>query len=191
MATCRDTIKSAYRRCGAIAAGVNIGSVQASVGLEHLRGMYETFLGGGLLGRLTNYRMESIPYEAKEFERIFNEDEGVVTFPVTVRDDHTGKYRQPLDGAVVQVVNPMLVTETRIYDAALGSWQLIEDLTLDGVAPLTNRWESGIKAVLAVILADEIGLPITRLMATQAGACRLSIASRYDNERRETEATYF
>lgn len=186
MATVLETLKSAYRRSGLVAAGVNLNQTQTAVGLERLQALYRGMLASGLLGLFTDvYLEDDTAYEANEQERVYNGEVATVTFPVTVLDDITGKTRAPRDGAAIVVVNPDTnVPVIKIYDAVLVQWQSIESLTIGVTAPMTHRYDNQIKDLLAVDLLGETPLSPSPKLVRDASLARLTIGSRYDQPRK-------
>lgn len=200
MATCRDVIRSAFRRSGVRAAGVRLTATENDVGLERLKGMYLNFLATGLLGQLTDYYLGVAAnashgtYTALENQRIFKADVTItITIPTFVKDCSTGLNRAPLDGSVIVIANPNAsppVLTIYLYDA-LGGWQVISDLVPASFAPMSGRYEENIKDILAVMLCDEYGLPVTPVLARNAGMAKLTIASKYDQPRKRANPDYF
>jgi len=107
MTTCRDVIKSAYRRSGIMAAGVNLNASQANIGMERLVGLYGSLIEGGMFGRICDKYLDTDTYTAEEGQRVYQSIPATVTIPTTVVDTGTGLTRQPLDLAFIIVVDPV------------------------------------------------------------------------------------
>lgn len=134
MATCLDIIKSAYRRSGIVAAGVNLNASQVEIGMERLIELYQGGRHTGLFGRFTDYYLATGDYTAQEWQRIAKVDPtSVITLPTfysiqTNASDYAftggnftypqeqvgggfnngtsdGSSRAPYDGAMVVVVD--------------------------------------------------------------------------------------
>jgi hypothetical protein len=204
MATCAEVIRSAFRRSGVAAAAVTLSAANQQIGLERLQGMYIEWVGSGLFGKFCDYYLTSGDYTAKEFQRIFKADDAsVVTIPDTVTDACTGLTRAPLDGACIVVVDPN-TSETQtepetdagfeagihLYDALKG-WSTLNDLEVTDYAPLSGRFEEGIKSLLAVALCDEYGYSIPPKLARDAGMAKLRIVSRNDRPRKPSRVEYY
>lgn len=178
MATVRTVIKNAYRKAGITALGVSVSAVQASTALELLQEAYVDLVNKGTLGRVVDVYTTS-DCTAKEFERVTASDPTlVVTFPTVITDDPRGTTRAPLDGAYITVVGATRNIDTRVYAAATASWEAIYGLTLMDQAPLTASYQSDIEALLAGKLADERGIPIGPILATQLRTARYHLARR-------------
>jgi hypothetical protein len=193
MSTVLEIISAAYRRSGVIGAGVVIDATKKDVGLERLQALYKD-MAEGLFGRQEDTLLTSATaYTAQEFERVINTAGAVVTLPTTVNDvfQDGSQKRPPVDGCVITVVVPGQDPTMNIYDANRAQWMNLNNLGLTDYAPLSNRWEDGLKNLLAVLLADDVGLPVGPVLAKRAGSARLSIASRYGSKRRTTPVEYF
>jgi hypothetical protein len=193
MSSVRDVIKSAYRRSGVKAAGANITAVEYNTGIERLQAMYDKMVSDGLFGRFTDKRLTSATaYEAKERERVYNPSGAVVTYPTSVLDCISGLTRTPLDGTIISVIVPGSDPEIKIWDAFRGEWQATKGLTLSSFAPMTSMFDDAIKNFLAVVLADDVGNPVSPLLAKQASTAKLSLSNRYASPRRaSTDAGSF
>lgn len=193
MSTVLQVISVAYRRSGVIGAGVVLDATKKDVGLERLQALYMD-MSEGLFGRMeAKYLTTNAAYTAQEFEQVINTAGAVVTLPATVNDHfaEASILRPPMDGCIIRVTVPGSEPVTSIYDISKAQWQPIDALALTDHAPLTTRWDDGIKNVLAVMLADDVGLPIGPVLAKRAGAARLSMASRYGSARRTTPVEFY
>ncbi len=194
MATCDVVIRSAYRRCGAIAAGVTLDEIAMAVGLERLNDAYLKMLGDGLFGKLTDYYLATGNYTALENQRIFQADNtSTITIPKTLQDPDTGLIRPPLDGTIIVVINgsaaPPYVPSISLYDVLYG-WQSIKALSLTDYAPLSGRYEDGLKNFLGVLIADDAGLPVPPVLARGATTFRVNFTSKYDQPRKDAVGVY-
>lgn len=192
MTSVTDTLKSAFRRAGINAAGRNMTSTQEGVGLERTQGLYNWMVGSRLFGELTPKLLTSNDnYIAKEWEIVTEPAAyaGVVSFPATVKDTDDGNTRAPKDGAMIVVVNPTThAPNIAIYDAMLGNWQQTQGLVLTDYAPLTHRFDENIKNLLAGMLADDGGYPISKPLAVQIGLAKIALASL---RKRESPLEYY
>lgn len=180
MAKCSDIISTAFRLSGVTAPGVALGSMEQTIGLEQLQGMYTQMINGKLLGKLTEYYLASGNYTAKEGQRIYKATPAsVITNPTTVTDANTGEVRAPLDGAIVVVVDPVgNIPVMSIYNGMMGKWQQLSSLAATDDAPLSYQFEMELKNMLAAILADENGLTVPPLVAKRAALGKVALAQR-------------
>jgi hypothetical protein len=153
MATCNDVITGALVMLGQLRPGKVASGQAAEDGLEALKGIYQDVITSGSRGALTNV-IATAAYTAGENERIT--DAGfMITKPTTILDEATDETRPVLDLAIVQVVgtNP----GTWIFEANLGAWSRLDDIEAAGEAPLSTTRLLGLKARLALELADTYG----------------------------------
>lgn len=208
MGTCTDIIQSAYRRAGVLAARVPMSADQAQTGLEQLQGMYEE-MSNGLFGQVRDYVLTSGPYTACENQRIYKQDPtSVITLPTIITPQflttdcscdtsdygfsYSGKARPPIDGALVIIVDPTVnVPIIWLYNALMAKWQSVVTLALSDIAPLSYQFEEPLKNMLAVVLADERGMPISPLIARRAATGKLAIGSRRQHASQTTRSLYF
>lgn len=192
MASVVDTIQSAYRRGGIVAAGVNINAKQKDIGLERLKGWYNRMALGGKFGALHDKRLTTADaYEAQEYERVINTAAAAITLPSTVQDDFDGTDRTPRDMCVITTVVPGSNPVVKVYDAVMAAWVDINSLTLTGYAPLTFRYDDHIKNLLAVELCDEVGYSIPPMLALNAKAAQVEFASRHGSDRKPVQHEFF
>lgn len=153
MATCNEIISGALVMLGQLRAGKVASGIAAQDGLEALKGIYQDVVTSGSRGILTNV-IATEAYTAGENERIT--DAGfTITKPTTVEDVCTDDDRPVKDLAVVQVVGTN--AGTWIYEANLGAWSRLDELEAAGEAPLSSTRALGLKARLALELADSYG----------------------------------
>lgn len=215
MAKCQDVIQSAYRRSTVIGAGVTPNNTQFGIGLELLQGLYMKFIGDGLFGRMTDSYVGpgNLTIVAAERQRIFNGSGGnlTVSLPTVVQGVDPFNYdygfvpqppqltefpgpRQPFDNMPITIINPIPTapsSDTYLYDANQGMWVKITNLGLEDYAPLSGRYEDGIKCMLAVIIADEQPMQAPPMVMSRAKSFRLSLASGYDSPRRPAVGSDF
>lgn len=219
MSTVQSIISSAYRRAGIRAAGVAPSNTQNTIGLERIVDFYHDLIATGAIGRMEDvYLVSGTTYIALESQRITCEDDTVtVTIPTiyysgqslidpydydfsgtgdSPQYSSSGTPRAPMDGAVIQVIQPFNATIpliTQMYDMNFGTWIDIEGLTLTSFAPFSGRYEEGLKNALAVFLADEGGYQVRPLLARAAARFKLTIGSRYDGPRKtiKQRSNYF
>jgi len=191
MTTCRDVIKSAYRRSGIMAAGVNLNASQANIGMERLVGLYGSLIEGGMFGRICDKYLDTATYTAEEGQRVYQSIPATVTIPTTVVDTGTGRTRQPLDLAFIIVVDPVSgEPEYWLFDGMRGQWASIHGLTLTAQAPLTPRFDEAIKDLLAEALLEETGQPTPGELLRRVGRARLSLATRRVGGRKTGKGVY-
>jgi len=190
-----DIIQHAYRRSGILPQGVTVSTTQAEVGLEQLQAWYRA-QADGLFGAMNDTRLtSSAAYTAKEFDRIINPEGATITLPTTVQDLYSGEARPPLDCAIIVIGNidgeGAVTNQTWVYDAPMGNWYDIQSLAEDNYAPLSTRWEDQLKNLLAVRLCDDIGIPVSKVLAHSAGLAKLKLAARHGSKRRPLNAEYY
>lgn len=193
MATCREIITAAYRRAGILGRAATPSAQDGSRGLEVLQGWYEGLIGSGAFGRQNDAAI-SADYTAAEQDRIILTAVTAVqvTLPDTVADADSGVTRPIRDGSIITVAD--LYSDDRfayVYDSAYGAWTPIYALTLDNWAPLSARHRRGIVGNLAVLLADESGLPVSPVLALEARSGLAAMLMRTDAPARPVRAEYF
>jgi hypothetical protein len=191
MATCRQIVTTALRKLRVVGEG-NPAPVayDAQSGLEILKGWYLSAVNGGLFGRMTEVVATS-DYTAKEFERIRKDDVLTVTLPTTVTDTISGLTRAPIDLAAVVVTEDGEDAIHNLYDAALGSWVVLDDLTLDSVAPLSTRGPDELACHLAMLMADEFGGTVGQVTLSRAGRFIIQISYRNASPRRAVDHEFY
>lgn len=212
MATCRAVVNGALRKLGKLASGREARSTDATDALASLKGLYRSLIDSGAFGRLRDV----VPvgdYTAHENERIFrNSDVDVeieITLPELVREslgspaEYGSRWvppasvadadlRPPRDCSVV-VISDAHSGETQeyIYDGSIRRWIQIGDLGLDDLAPLSTRDEDGLKAALALQIADEYGGDVTGATSRLAGIFRSNLVSGFSRPRREAYGSFY
>lgn len=201
---CRQTVNSALRKIGVLAAGREARAVDLDDGFDALKGLYRQLITNGTFGRLRDV-IPIADYTAYENERIFRNTEDVVsiTLPQTLRnwefwfgygifgiypneyvppadDALTQDVRTPRDCAVVSIINALdgMVMDF-IYDGHTKSWTGIYALTLDDDAPLSFRDPQGLCALLATQIADEYGREIGPTTFRQAASFQSGLTNRF------------
>lgn len=194
MATCDELIKGAFRRAGVSRDLDEVRPRELDRGLQVLQDLYLDMIASGGFGRLKDVAVDA-DYTAEEQDRILvtTTDAVTITIPETIDDDLAEDgVRPPLDGSVVAVTDVASTTRaTYVYDAGYAAWTLIEDLELSSFAPLSVRYRSALEARMAVLLAEENGMPVTAELRRQEGLGRLSMMQRFDAPDRATSSTQF
>lgn len=188
MATVRRVATAAARKIGVSSEGQpTLQPYDMDVGLEILSGIYDHMMATGDFGRLTDVKVEA-DYTAKEFERITNTTatDVTITLPATIEDVCVeGDERIPYDLCPVVVVDPTTgVPSNYIYDAIVGDWVALFDLTLDSEAPLSTRGMDNLACVLAAAWADERGGQVGELTRARAATFFSTIRQRNGSDRR-------
>lgn len=151
MATCRQIITTALRKINQTGEGNRVPSAAEAIdALDVLNSLYEHWVDAGLFGKLTEYDADA-DYEAKEWERVRSNGFAVTT-PTVITTDND---RIPYDLALVVVAKTS--PEFHLFDALVGDWVRLDSLTLDDVAPLSNRGRDGLACALAIAITDEYG----------------------------------
>jgi len=215
MATCRDIIKGAMKKLAVLPIGREPTAAQAEDALDILEGTYRELVGQGVFGRLTDVLVTGSAYAAREQERVVCQNgAGVtVTLPDTITaallaaapactDIPYGAYpsccpepclpRPPYDGACIVVADLNSCVELYyVYDANRALWAGLDHLTLDMLAPLSGRYENGLKAKLAVRLASGYGRDVTPLLQGEVNGFHYQLAMKNDRRRLPVMAEYF
>lgn len=211
--TVRSVVKGAMKKLGVLAIGREPTAAQAQDALEILQAFYRELIGQGVFGRLNDVLVTTSTYEARENERVVCDlSSGVtVTLPETITQSLYGALplydpygtdygrgsvceilpRPPRDGACIIVADVNSSLERYyLYDANRAYWVLLDELTLDSTAPLGERYENGLRAILAERLTDPFGVPLPKQAAGEANTFRYSISMKLDRSRRPTIAEY-
>lgn len=195
MATCRDLIRTAARRCGVVTSGMEITAAQAADGLEVLQSVYDSMVAQGVFGRLTDVLVTSSPYDAGCGERIAYSGPGTLSITLPETEDYTladtipekgdQNERKPYDLAVVVVEGG----STYLYEA--GDWHELNALALSDDAPLSGRFRNMLIGEIAIRLADEYGVPVPPSCALDAAMGRSALSHKFSAPRKAVEHTFF
>lgn len=212
MPLCRDIVNGALRKLGKLGAGREPRAADQNDAMEALRNLYKAFIAQGAFGRLRDVSPLA-DYTAGENERVFRtssiDDEIEITLPELVRDEFFGSpfdygsrwvppsmaqsadLRPPRDCAVVIISDAYSgVNQSYIYDGTDRRWRLLDSLTLDDPAPLSTRDADGLKARLAMQIADEFGGDVSNATLALARSFQSSLVSRWSMPRREQMGVY-
>lgn len=187
MATCNEIITGALVVLGKLRAGKVASGQDLADGMEALKGIYEDVITSGSRGRLTNV-IASEAYTAGENERVT--DAGfAITKPTAITDEATSNDRPVYDLSIIQVVgtNP----GTWIYEASLGAWSRLDTITATGEAPLSSTRSLGLKARLALELADAYGASPSAVVLRNAQKFQAWLARVPTDENADANPTYF
>lgn len=152
--TCRDIVRAALRKTGALSSGNEPTASEANEGLETLRSLYQEWIDRAVFGRLKTVKA-SADYVAGEGERVVSNG-FEISFPTTIDDGC--ETREPADLALVMVVTAGAEPDSRIYDANRAEWVTVAGLALSDDAPLAGRGSDGLAACLARKIAGDYGL---------------------------------
>lgn len=211
--TVRDIVKGALRKLGVLAVSREPTGAQAQAALGALQSLYRELVGQGSFGRFTDVLVTTTPYNARENERVVCDLESGVTvnLPETITesllralpvyDPSAPDYgrascetlpRPPRDGACIIVADVNSSYEKYyLYDANRAYWVLIDDLTLDSRAPLANRNENGLKAMLASRMASDFGVQVPPVVASETNTFRYILGQKPDRVRSSAVGQYF
>lgn len=212
MAACRDIVSGALRKAGVLAQGREPRSADQTDVFAALVGLYRVWITSGTFGRLRDVIPQGASYTAGENEHIFRNDPSVLTvdLPETVRswpvsihvpyDEEVAVYeggdrlngvRPPRHCAVVIITDTYTGTTAEfIYDAQIKRWVGLYELTLDDEAPLSHGDPEGLKAALAMSVAEEFGRPIGNMTAMQAATFRSNLSGRWSQPSRVVQGVY-
>lgn len=146
--TCRDVITLALRIGKVTGISGALTAAEASLGLEALQSFYLDLAANGMFGRLADVQASSA-FTASPGQRIRTTGGAAVTIPTTVARDGCGA-SPPYDLSLIEVVDVDAGTRSlKLYEAPLGGWTELCDLTLDSPAPLISRGAIGLAATFA------------------------------------------
>ena len=218
MTTCRNVIKGALKKLGALAMGREPTAAQSEDALEVLQSLYRELAGQGVFGRLQDVLVTTATYTAREQERVVCDSLSgqTITLPETITQDllDSAPYdtcgpgysdygwghpvydvlpRPPRDGAMIVVADIRSDFEkTYLYDANRAYWVLIDGMTLDTEAPLTGRFDNGIKAKLALRLWTHYSKdPASEQIQSEVNTFHYLISMKGDRQSRPVQAEYF
>lgn len=212
MATVRAIVKGAMKKLSVLAIGREPTAAQAADGLTILQSLYREWVGLGVFGRLTDVLVTSESYDARENERVVVDNSGVlvtVNLPETITQELCGSGGGPYDygrgcgpyetlprpvrdGSLIVVADiNSSCEEYYIYEANVARWVLLDDLTLDSEAPLSKRYEDGLKAALASRFASYFAMEVPPSIAAQTNTFEHAISMKADRSYRPVQACYF
>lgn len=181
MATCRDIVSRALVMAKIIPRGEDPEADELSDGMTVLQSLYDTWLTGGMFGRLTDV-YEPGDYEAGEGERVFI-DSGTLTLPTAIDDE-----RKPRDLVAIEAFDDD-GRKAYIWDRT--EWVRIDSLTADDDAPLASRGVNGLAACVAMNYAEEFGVELAVTTVRQAGTFKAALAYRFGSENEPVAGAYF
>lgn len=188
MTTCRDIVTRAYRMAGIIGLSESPETSEAEEGLVALQSMFDTWVAGGMFGRLTDV-YKTAAYTAREGERVHTSGSPTITIPSTyAQDGEEGTDRTPYDLSLIEVQDGA-TRNVWVYDRS--AWVDLKGLTLSSTCPFAERGESGLAACLAITLADTFGAPIGRSVSSAAAAYRQALSYKLGSERPGREQVFF
>lgn len=207
---CREIINGALRKLGKLGSGREARSVDASDALESLRGLYRSLINSGAFGRIEDV-VPTATYTAGENQRVFRTSSAVeeIKLPLLVDDifppgflppygsrwvspaNNTRAQRPPRDLSVV-IISDSESGETQeyIYDGQRNQWVALFSLDLDDEAPLSYRDADGLKAMLALQIADEYGGDVTAATSRLASLFQSNLVSRWSMPRQPLYGSY-
>lgn len=193
MTTCRQIIKSAYRRSGINAVMKEPDAGQYELGMELLKDLFISGIDKGTFGRLdTILHDEATAYVAeKGFLKVRDSLGAGVTLPTTVRA-YDGTLRAPFDGSpIVHIDQDTPLTTHYMYNPSTAEWVSIDALVISSECPFTPARDDDLKSWLALLLAQEIGLPADPVLVRRAAAGRLHFLTRFGSEDRAPNTEFY
>lgn len=175
MATVQEGVTRALRYLSVVNEGHPAPApYESDVALQALKALYVQLVTGGRFGPITDVAVTAA-YTAGENERIADLS-GVavaITLPASVVDAVTGLSRAVEDRSVVQIVGG----STWIYDTGQGAWVDTQAITLASQFPLGHRFMTALAALLAVVVAPELGVsaPETVVTLAESGRAQLRV----------------
>lgn len=191
MPTVRDVINRAHRLLTGDLAVPD--AETAKNALEALQNKLIGLVAAGAFGRLKD-ELAQVDLTARENRRYLISTSVTVTLPTEIEDDlddDCDGYRPVLDKAVVVVVDPDApAVTTSIYDASLGAWITLENLSLNDACPLAQRHMLDLAAILAVEWAPEI-IDAKPSVIARAAQGLMNLTQKWDGARRPVEIEAF
>jgi hypothetical protein len=209
---CRDIVSGALRKAGVLASGREPRPSDQTDTFAALVGLYRVWITSGTFGRLRDVIPTGSSYTAGENEHVFRNDPVTLTvdLPETVRSlptwihvpydrevevypdsDVLNGVRPPRHCAVVIITDTYTGTTAEfIYDGQIKQWVGLYELTLDSEAPLSHGDPEGLKAALALAVADEFGGQIGQITAGQAALFRSNLGGRWSQPSRVVQGVY-
>lgn len=148
MATCNDIVARALQMAGIVGIGETPTADEAAFGMEALQSLYDSWVEGGMFGRLADV-YKTVAYEAKEQERVIAPAGVAVTFPATIESVEGDRAPRELSCIVTLIDGAQT---SKIYHK--GKWVGLNGLALTDGAPLADRGVFGLAAVLALMIAE-------------------------------------
>lgn len=184
--TCRDVIYRAYGLPGVV-RNDDPSADEADWGLTGLQSMFDTWVAGGMFGRLNDV-YTTAAYTALEGDRVFASGSPTITIPTTYADDGTeGTDRAPYDLSLIDVTNGA-THNVWLYDR--DAWVDLKGLTLGSSCPLAERGLNGLAACLAIEIADP-AWSLTRSVNVAAFNFKTALSYKLGSTRPGREQTYF
>lgn len=188
MATVLQIAQGAALELGARQLNDTLSSEEAARCLIRIQSMYREAVEKGVFGRVEEY-LATDDYEAEEHQRIYSAG-FTITLPETIDDCETGEERRPRDLAMVQIVNEGDDPEIHIYDAHLGEWVRIDNLTLTSEAPFSARNRTGLECVAARACASTFRKPVPETTAGYAAGLGSVFSNRFSSPRQPADVEY-
>lgn len=187
MTTVRQIVTDGLRLTGFIGFNATPTSPEAEMGLDGLQSLYDTWVTGGMFGRLTD-TYKTANYTAKENERVIAPTAITVTFPTSLDDDENGGSRAPRDLSIIETVLNS-VRAVKIYDRT--GWVTVTGLTLDSTAPLAERGRHGLALCLARHLLEGVGRSLGPMQSAAAAQFLAGISYKLGSTRDRIAAEYY
>lgn len=188
MTTCRDIITRAYRASGIIGLSATPTAGEADYGMVSLQSMFDTWLAGGMFGRLNDV-YTTTAYTAKEGDRVIASGSPTITIPATYDEDgEAGSDRTPYDLSVIEVKNGA-ARNVWLYDRS--NWVDLVALELSDTCPLSDRGAHGLACCLAQELSGPFTEQLPQSVISSAFKFKQAISYKLGSERPARTAEYF
>ncbi len=214
--TCRQLVKQALRALGVLGAGQDPTSSELDDSMLTLRNILRKLVTDGAYGKLKDRVLTDEYYVTPGMEHIFKlSDQAVIVLPllvspetgicdygaiITVEGAYTPQsipvgvqIQPPRDGSIVRITDAVSnATTDWIYDGQIKSWTGLWNLSYDYPVPMGFRDGEGIKALLAIAMADEYGVEPTARLERSAREFQMNLAYRWDTMNdTQTRTAYF
>lgn len=186
---CRDVVNGALRKLGRLGAGREPRTADQTDTLAALKGIYTSFIAAGTFGRISDIAPLGVDFTADRAWHVYraSPDTLAVNLPESGGYGDYGdpsEYgsrwvppayanavggRPPRDCTVVRITDDVTgLTRDFLFDGDYRAWASLGDLQLDDEAPLSRRNPEGLRAYLALQVADEFGAEVGQATAMLA-----------------------
>lgn len=205
-------MNGALRKLGRLGAGREPRTADQTDTLAALRGVYTSFIAAGTFGRINDIAPLGIEFTADRAWHVYREGSGLLDVTLsdsTVYDaglgdaaDYGSRWvppayatsagrRAPRDCSVVRITDDVTgITRDYLFDADYRAWVALGDLGLDDEAPLSRRNAEGLRAYLAMMVADEFGAEVGQPTAMLAKQFAGQLAQGWSRPRTQVVAEY-
>lgn len=203
--TARQLIKQAMRSLGVLGAGQEPTSAELDDCMLTLRNVLRKLVTDGTYGQLKE-KVITDDYITPGMEHIYKmNDQCIIILPMLVSNQdgycdyglmlsEDGAYAPgqlpegikvspPRDGSIVRITDSVSnATTDWIYDGQIKSWTGLWNISYDYPVPMGFRDGEGLKALLAIAMADEFGVEPTARLERSAREFKMNLGYRWDTQ---------